>query len=82
MHAGALDAGSVAHYGAQGQQPVVVDVGALSALGVRVVTADIAESDRVVRHEPERLADVLAPLAAEGAARRAESAAAYVAEPH
>ncbi len=77
VHAGALDAASVAHYGAQGQQPVVVDVGALGACGVRVVTADIAESDRVVRHEPERLAEVLVPLAAEGAARRAESASAY-----
>ena len=77
VHAGALDAGSVAHYGAQGQQPVVVDVGALASRGVRVVTADIAESDRVVRHEPERLADVLMPLASEGAAMRAESASAY-----
>ena len=45
--------------------------------GVRVVTADVAESDRVVRHEPERLADVLVPLAAEGAVQRAESASAY-----
>ena len=44
---------------------------------MRVVTADIAESDRVVRHEPERLADVLMPLASEGAAMRAESASAY-----
>ncbi|MDA2953775.1 MAG: uridine diphosphate-N-acetylglucosamine-binding protein YvcK, partial [Actinomycetota bacterium] len=77
VHAGALDGASVAHYGAQGQQPVVVDVGALAERGVRVVTADVAESDRVVRHEPERLADVLVPLAAEGAARRAESASAY-----
>lgn len=80
VHAGALDAASVAHYGAQGQQPVVVDVGALASRGVRVVTADVAESDRVVRHEPERLADVLVPLASEGAARRAESASAYPAQ--
>lgn len=77
VHAGALDGASVAHYGAQGQQPVVVDVGALAERGVRVVTADVAESNRVVRHEPERLADVLVPLAAEGAVRRAESASAY-----
>ena len=56
---------------------MVVDVGALAERGVRVVTADVAESDRVVRHEPERLADVLVPLAAEGAVRRAESASAY-----
>ena len=80
VHAGALDAASVAHYGAQGQQPVVVDVGALASRGVRVVTADVAESDRVVRHEPERLADVLIPLASEGAARRAELASAYPAQ--
>ena len=80
VHAGALDAGSVAHYGAQGQQPVVVDVGALASRGVRVVTADVAESHRVVRHEPERLADVLLPLASEGAGRRAESASAYPAQ--
>jgi hypothetical protein len=51
-------------------------VAALEARGVRVVAADIAEDDAVVRHAPEALADVLEPLAREGADRRAASAAA------
>ena len=77
VHQGPLDAAALAHYTAQGQEPVRVDADALTARGVRVVAADIAEADRVVRHSPEALADVLEPLAREGAAKRAEVSSAY-----
>lgn len=77
VHEGPLDAAALAHYAAQGQEPVCVDADALTARGVRVVAADIAEADRVVRHSPEALADVLEPLAREGAAKRAAVSSAY-----
>lgn len=76
VHAGELEPAALAQYAAQGQEPVVVDVAAIEARGVRVVAADIAEDAAVVRHSPEALADVLEPLAREGADRRAASAAA------
>lgn len=70
VHEGPLDPASVARYAAEGQEPVAVDRRALEALGVRVVAADLAESDRVVRHAPDKLADALLPLAREAADRR------------
>lgn len=77
VHAGALEAAALAQYAAQGQEPVAVDVAAIEAHGVRVVAADIAEDDHVVRHAPEALAEVLMPLAREGADRRAASGSAH-----
>jgi uncharacterized cofD-like protein len=77
VHDGALGPSAIAHYRAQGQEPVVADIAALTARGVRVVAGDIAEDDHVVRHAPESLADVLVPLAREGAEMRAQSASAY-----
>jgi uncharacterized cofD-like protein len=77
VHDGALGPSAIAHYRAQGQEPVVADIAALTARGVRVVAGDIAEDDQVVRHAPESLADVLVPLAREGAEMRAQSASAY-----
>jgi len=77
VHDGALGPSAIAHYRAQGQEPVVADIPALTARGVRVVAGDIAEDDHVVRHAPESLADVLVPLAREGAEMRAQSASAY-----
>lgn len=76
VHQGDLEPAALEHYAAQGQGPVIVDVPAIEARGVRVVAADIAEDAAVVRHSPEALADVLEPLAREGADRRAASAAA------
>ncbi len=70
VHDGALDRAAVVHYAAEGQEPVHVDAEALASRGVRVVAAGIAEADRVVRHSPEALADVLEPLAREGTGRR------------
>lgn len=77
VHDGALEPAAIAHYGAEGQEPVVADAATLTSRGVRVVAADIAEDAQVVRHAPEALADVLEPLAREGAAMRAQSASAY-----
>lgn len=77
VHAGELEPAALAQYAAQGQEPVVVDVAAIEARGVRVVAADIAEDDQVVRHAPEALADLLMPLAREGADRRAASGSAH-----
>jgi uncharacterized cofD-like protein len=77
VHDGALEPGALAHYRAQGQEPVIADITALAARGVRVVAADIAEDDQVVRHAPEPLADILVPLAREGADMRAQWASAY-----
>jgi uncharacterized cofD-like protein len=77
VHSGDLEPAALAHYAAQGQEPVAVNAAALGARGVRVVAADIAEDDQAVRHSPEALAEVLEPLAREGSARRAESASAY-----
>ncbi len=77
VHSGAIEPAAMAHYSAQGQEPVLVDPAALESQGVRVVAADLAEDDRAVRHAPEALADVLEPLAREGAGRRAASASAY-----
>lgn len=77
VHAGDLDAEALATYAAQGQGPVATDLAGLGARAVRVVAADIAEDDHVVRHAPEALADVLEPLAREGAERRAQTSSAY-----
>ena len=77
VHDGALEPAAIAQYRAQGQEPVVADIAALTMRGVRVVAGDIAEDDHVVRHAPEPLADVLVPLAREGAEMRAQSASAY-----
>ncbi|MSO45094.1 MAG: uridine diphosphate-N-acetylglucosamine-binding protein YvcK [Thermoleophilia bacterium] len=71
VHAGGLDPAAVAHYRVQGQEPVVADASALESRGVRVVAADIAEDEKVVRHSPERLGDVVVRLAREGVERRA-----------
>ncbi len=77
VHSGALDADALAQYAAEGQAPVAVDIAGLESRGVRVVAAAIAEDDHVVRHAPAALADVLMPLAREGADRRAASGTAH-----
>lgn len=65
VHEGPLDAEAAAAYAAQGQEPVPVDQDRLHALGVRIVTGDLAEAGSVVRHSPEALAAVLLDLARE-----------------
>lgn len=65
VHEGPLDPEAAAAYAAQGQEPVPVDEERLRALGVRIVTGDLAEAGSVVRHSPEALAAVLLALARE-----------------
>ncbi|MFN8110685.1 MAG: gluconeogenesis factor YvcK family protein [Thermoleophilia bacterium] len=62
-HEGPLDPDAVAAYGAMGQAPVVTDRRRIEEAGVRLVTADLAEAGRVVRHRPEALAAVLHEMA-------------------
>jgi hypothetical protein len=69
VHEGPLDPGVAATYAAEGQEPVAIDAERLQALGVGVVTGDIAEAHSVVRHAPEALAQILVRMV-EDAARR------------
>jgi uncharacterized cofD-like protein len=63
LHEGPLDPEAVAAYAAMGQVPVGLDRAAMDAMGVRVVTADLAQPGALVRHTPEALAAVLLELA-------------------
>lgn len=56
-------------YREQGAEPVRPDVGRVSALGVQVVAADLLGGDRLVRHDPDRLARVLLRLYLHGGRR-------------
>jgi uncharacterized cofD-like protein len=69
VHDGPLDPDVAAIYAAQGQEPVSIDADRLQALGVGLVTGDIAEVHSVVRHAPEALAEILVRMV-EDAARR------------
>jgi hypothetical protein len=57
-------------YAEEGQVPVVPDRAVLSALGVRVVGANVISETQNVRHDPHRLADVVLKLIDEHVARR------------
>jgi uncharacterized cofD-like protein len=63
LHEGPLDPEAVAAYAAMGQVPVGLDRAAIRAMGVRPVTADLAEAGTLVRHDPDALAAVLLELA-------------------
>lgn len=62
VHDGPLDAEAAEVYGRSGQHPVAVEADRLQALGVDVIAADVADSGTVVRHRPDRLAQVLTGL--------------------
>ena len=57
-------------YAEEGQVPVEPDARALAALGVRVVGANVISETQNVRHDPQRLADVVLKLIDEHVARR------------
>jgi uncharacterized cofD-like protein len=57
-------------YAEEGQTPVVPDRAALAALGVRVVGANVISETATVRHDPQRLADVVLKLIDEHVAQR------------
>ncbi len=57
-------------YAEEGQVPVEPDRTALGALGVRIVGANVISETQNVRHDPQRLADVVLKLIDEHVARR------------
>ncbi len=75
LHEGAFDPAAIEAYASMGQVPVEIDRDRLQGLGVRVVTAPLADAGGVVRHSPQALARVLLSLASEqmlrGTTRRA-----------
>jgi len=58
-------------YAEGGQQPVDPDRAAIEALGVKVVGANVISETQTVRHDPQRLADVVLRLIDEHVALRA-----------
>ncbi|BDE06680.1 putative gluconeogenesis factor [Vulcanimicrobium alpinum] len=58
-------------YAEEGQVPVQVDEAELRALDVRVVRAAVISETETVRHDPERLADVVIGIVDEAVATRA-----------
>ncbi len=65
LHDGVFDVATLSAYRALGQIPVHIDDARIAALGVRVVTAPLADAQGVVRHNPEALSKVLIDLAYE-----------------
>jgi uncharacterized cofD-like protein len=63
LHEGMFDPAAVEAYAAVGQVPVAIERERLEGLGVRVVTAPLADAGGVVRHSPQALARVLLELA-------------------
>jgi uncharacterized cofD-like protein len=57
-------------YAEEGQVPVAPDVAAIEALGVRVVRANVISETDTVRHDPQRLADVVLKLVDDYIAQR------------
>ncbi len=49
-------------YAEEGQVPVASDRAAIEALGIRVVGANVISETQTVRHDPQRLADVVIKL--------------------
>jgi uncharacterized cofD-like protein len=70
LHEGEFDPSAIEAYAAMGQVPVEIDRARLDALGVRVVTAPLADASGVVRHSPQALADVVLGLTADREALR------------
>lgn len=71
FHEGPLDDAGVREYAAQDQHVVDLDREQVEALGVRVVTAHLAQATGVVRHDPEALARVLFDVARDAGRRPA-----------
>ncbi|HMD97506.1 MAG TPA: gluconeogenesis factor YvcK family protein [Terriglobia bacterium] len=57
-------------YAKQRAEPVVNDLDEIRALGVEPITASLLDEDRVARHDPRRLAQLLLDFAAKGQNRR------------
>lgn len=59
VHRGPIDGERLAPYRQEGAAPVEVDRAALAARSVRLVEADLVGPGPLVRHDPERLAELL-----------------------
>ena len=57
-------------YAEGGQTPVVADVDRIEAVGVRVVSAPVISETSTVRHDPDKLAEVIIRLLDEHVALR------------
>ncbi len=62
LHEGPIDAGPLARYAAQSQEPVIVDETAFHDMDIRIVTHSLAEEGEVVRHSPRALASAVCGL--------------------
>ena len=65
-----LPAAALRRYAAEQAIPVEVDLDRLQAMSLRVLKADLAESDPKIRHSPERTAELAVKLARLGRRRR------------
>lgn len=63
---------SLARYVAQGAEPVTWERGETVYRGVRVIPGDLVGCNEHIRHDPERLADLVLAVAAEGPACSAD----------
>jgi uncharacterized cofD-like protein len=63
VNAAPVSSGLAENYGRFGARPVVIDEARLEALGATIVPAPVAAESDVVRHDPERLTQVLLRLA-------------------
>jgi uncharacterized cofD-like protein len=71
LHEGPIDPLAVEAYAAQGQHLVGAARERIEGMGVRPVTADLAQAGSAVRHDPDALAAVLLDLTMEAVAERA-----------
>lgn len=71
VHGGALSSGRLAAYAAQGAAPVRIDRAV--SRGDRVIVADLVTASGKIRHDPDRLAQLLLSAIAPGAPVRSES---------
>ena len=56
-------------YAGEGASPIVADIEAIEALGVRCIAGDFAAEGDVVRHAADRVADAVLRLGVKGARR-------------
>ena len=54
-------------YAGEGASPIVADIKAIEALGVRCIAGDFAAEGDVVRHAADRVADAVVRLGSQGA---------------
>jgi 2-phospho-L-lactate transferase/gluconeogenesis factor (CofD/UPF0052 family) len=57
-------------YAGEGASPIVPDIEAIEALGVRCIPADFAAEGDVVRHAADRVADAILKLGVTGRGQR------------